>query len=149
VIRSKGSLTVEAAFIMPLVIAAVLFVMYVGFFLHDRTILAGLASETAFWGEHAWQAGEQVDESTMDSAYKAFAGNKMFLTKNVIFYGEIHNNKVEVRLTADSSCGWPFPFLTVALDDKTTVFSECPAWQPEKIIRETRRIMDIKEDLTE
>jgi len=146
----KASLTVEAAFIMPLVIAAVVFIMNMSFFLHDRVILAGLAAETVFWGEHEWQAGGAVSDSTLESAFKTFAGDKLILAENVEFSGSVNGHTAEVRLTADFFDNHSFSVFAGVLSGSRAVLpSECSVWQPERIIREARRIMKIKDGLEE
>jgi hypothetical protein len=49
----QGSFTIEASFIMPLVIFVIITLVYIGFYLHDMTYLQGLANEGALKGAKA------------------------------------------------------------------------------------------------
>ncbi len=46
----KGSLTIEAALIVPIVIFTVLFILYTAFYMHNRAVIQEAAYETAIYG---------------------------------------------------------------------------------------------------
>ena len=37
--RRRGSYTIEASFLMPLIIGVIMFILYMAYFTHDRAIL--------------------------------------------------------------------------------------------------------------
>lgn len=53
-----GSLTVEAAFLMPLILAVLVILVYLSFFLHNKTVAAAVIQDAA-----RSAAGEQLEEN--------------------------------------------------------------------------------------
>ena len=64
--RVKGSLTVEAAIIIPLAIFVVGVLMYSLFYYHDKIVLNAAASETAIYGSYVKEPREEELKEHMD-----------------------------------------------------------------------------------
>ncbi len=45
--RLKGSYTIEAALILPLIMTVIVFIIYMSFFLHDRAVMSACAYQAA------------------------------------------------------------------------------------------------------
>ena len=63
----KGSYTVEAALVFPIVLAVILFLIYSAFYMHNRAVLMEAAYETAIYGT-------TLDVSDIDTAKRKVLG---------------------------------------------------------------------------
>ena len=56
--RRRGSYTIEASFLMPLIIGVIMFILYMAYFTHDRAILQKCAYTAALRGSQV-RSGDQ------------------------------------------------------------------------------------------
>lgn len=143
----RGSLAVEAAFIVPLVIGVIIFIIYIGFFVYNRTVLAGLAGEVVFWGSHALQNGQSVDSDDLNSAFHIFGDERLMLVSSAEFSGKTGNNMscmIEGLILPDTVF-W-LPFSDHEREARIRVSAECTVRHPETVIRRTRRIIELKDE---
>lgn len=91
----KGSHTIEAAFIMPVIISAVGMIIYLALFLYDYNLMAQSAYLVAFRGSNQESDKELVKEEIQKQEHELFSG-KLFLGKSKIEEIDTSLNKTEV-----------------------------------------------------
>ena len=114
----RGSFTVEAAVVVPLLLFAIGFIMMLLFYCHDKSVLAGAAGELAMI--EAGRSERKAYESLIDDALFWFEGAKIEVTKS----GE----EILVVATAEQA--------GLRLREEARV----PISKPEKFIRNIRKI---------
>ncbi|MBH1941020.1 pilus assembly protein [Mobilitalea sibirica] len=62
----EGSLTIEAALIMPVIILVILFLIYLSFYLHDRCKLQGITNNTLFKAGQIIRHAGNIDSEEID-----------------------------------------------------------------------------------
>lgn len=129
--KVRGSFTIEASFLIPLILLVVGVVFHLLFYYHDKTVLLGMAHEVAAYG-----AGlEEADEDTLESYFASRIKGKLMLFTKVENEISLEDDKVTVR--CDASKG------------KLAVQVECAVNQtdPEDYIRSVRKIKKIGEGI--
>lgn len=127
--RYKGSLTIEAAYLIPLILLVFGMVISMLFYYHDKNVLLGTAHETAAYG-----AGlEHVDEDMLDSYLIKRTNGRLLLFTILEPEIEITDEKVKVTCTAKKR--------------KMSLKVTCSVNQtdPEDYIRSVRKIIKIGE----
>lgn len=131
----RGSLTVEASLIFPMVFTCIVFVIYMGFFLHDLSIIKSVSMEAVLYGAR----GEMLDigepEDMGIRAYEELIGNKLIQMKTVTGIGTSPGG---VQITADISSS-----LTSG-----EVASEACTISPQRVIRIIRGVMEWKNEVS-
>ena len=90
----KGSYTIEASFLMPMILTVIVIIIYLTFFLHDRTVLNSVAYTAAMRGSQL-TSGEDVYAVVEDSGKKLIK-NRLLATKNVTTDVSVQKNKISV-----------------------------------------------------
>jgi len=142
----KASLTVEAAFVTPMVIGCLILVMYMGFYLRDRAVLSSMAAETAFWASHEKRFGRSIDESEMINYYNGIRTRGTFFFRTGAFSGNIGKSRVSVSLEAERPA-FSLPLLNGIKTDyicKAEETSESVSVRPERRIRLLRNLKELK-----
>lgn len=139
----EGSLTVEAAFVMPMVLGVVVFLMYLGFFIHDRCILAACGREAACFGAYTRVCGNARSPDEVAAADDEFLGGKLFMFSGSEIRAEVSD---PVEVTARAIRGIPqIPTLRQLLDAPgISLETEAHAsgmW-PEEILRKSRALIE-------
>lgn len=76
----SGSITVEAAFVVPLVLAALVFLIYIGLYLFDGCLVMAVSGETSAIAAHELRCGYEMDVSTVqDMAKTLLKGKTVFI----------------------------------------------------------------------
>lgn len=98
----KGSVTIEMAYILPIVLLVFLLVIYTVFYYHDKNILIGAAAETAVTGtQAARQKGkEEVD---LQSFYRERVNGKLILLR--ITEIEVSKSKAKIEVSVSAGNG--------------------------------------------
>lgn len=123
--RYRGSFTVEASVIIPIVFMAVVILMYILFYYHDKNIVAGAAYETAVVG-----VGRQGgDENDLERYFQSRIRGKLILFPYVEHEIQIKKEEITIRCTARKK----HLKITVKMSAKRT--------EPEKFIRNRKKIM--------
>lgn len=129
--KLHGSFTVEATYIIPLILLVLGVTMYLLFYYHDKNVLQGTAHETAAYG-----AGLQsTDEDTLKSYFSSRIKGKLLLFENL--ESEIKVEETAVTITCSARKGKLS--LQVACSIKRT--------DPEDYIRDIRKIKKIGEEI--
>lgn len=98
----NGSVTVEMAYIFPIVIFVFIFTIYIVFYWHDKNILLGAAAETAVLAAQSdrQQSGGKPD---LQSFYQERTKGKLIWLR--LTDVEVELDKTRVRVTARAGRG--------------------------------------------
>ena len=132
----KGSLTIEASCIMPVILLTVFSCLYLCFYVHNRTFLTAAACESAVTG-----STESVKERA--ETYEA-AREKSIMLGNTGFFGaedlttgttagEAHGEEIRVTYSLRTL------FSPFAIDWALSAEGEAYVIRPAEVIRELRR----------
>ena len=101
----KGSFTIEAACVMSLVLITVMGVLYLSFFVHNRSWLPAAAYEAALAGSiEGVQKNGQIYEAASAKAQEL--GNVGFFGAENLSYQVSDGKKVKVSYQADTIAGF-------------------------------------------
>lgn len=128
---AKGSFTVEAALVIPMVLVVVGVLLHILFYYHDKTILNAATHATAAYG----CSREVPDERKMESYFEERIKNRCMLFAKVDSDMEIERDQVTVQCVAK------YHFMSVKSK------SSIEKTNPEDYIREIRKIKKIGEEL--
>lgn len=92
--KYKGSYTVEASFLLPMILTVIVLIIYMSFFLHDRAVLQSAAYTSALRGSQMI-SGEKVFSEVENSAKKLIA-NRLIGTDDVQTTIDISGDDVKV-----------------------------------------------------
>ena len=127
--RVKGSLTIEAAIIIPLAIFVVGVLMYSLFYYHDKIVLNAAASETAIYGSYVKEPREEELKEHMDSR----------IWGRLLLFAEAHHQieikKDEIQIISETKKG-PMSLKVCGMARRT---------KPEQYIRTIQKIKKIGE----
>lgn len=129
--KLQGSFTIEAAYVIPLILMIVGVMFHVLFYYHDKNILFGAAHEAAAYG-----AGiEEADEDTIENHLIARTKGKLLL---------FHKLENEITVKDDN-----VTVICNASKRKMTLQVTCSVnrTNPEKYIRSVRKIKKIGEGI--
>lgn len=127
----KGSFTIEASVMVPMICMVLLLILYVIFYYHDKNILSGATYETAVWAS----GRKNYEEEEIKSYFQKRIRGKLILFGSV--QEEIQVEKEEIRI----SC--------VARKKRMKVTAQAAAkrTEPEKFIRNVRKLEKLEESL--
>lgn len=97
----KASYTVEASFLMPLILSVITILIYGCFYLHDRAVLTGLAYEAALFGSRMEESDKDIILQQTKEMGNQIISNKVLSTTNVTTIVKITNDNVLVTYTGD------------------------------------------------
>ncbi len=129
VTRMKGSYTVEAAFVIPVILGLIFAMIYVIFYLHDKTVVYC----------NMQQAVVHVAEGK-----KEYKDNKEWqhdIQKNLWIFrvvsGAVNKDKLYIKSEAAAECSLNIPVVNYFIDSKQEIRAEDKylAIHPEFIIR--------------
>ncbi|TCT11646.1 TadE-like protein [Natranaerovirga pectinivora] len=148
--KLEGSFTIEAAFIMPIIIITIITLIYMTFYLHDMTYLQSVANNTAMKGAQSLKYID-VDMNTMNINYENINNrfiywrntnlnhrrgdlkshfnnqikNKLFQVqaKDITVYTEIESKGLNKYLKVDAIAEFrtPFNFISQILNGGKTI----------------------------
>lgn len=129
--RLRGSFTVEAAVIIPLILMVLGVALHVLFYYHDKNILMGTVHETVAYG-----AGlEATEEATLENYFNQRIKGKLMLFTQVENEIQIEDKKVSITCIARKS--------SMSLQVEGVINRT----DPENYIREVRKIIKIGEGI--
>ena len=95
-LKLRGSLTIELAYVFPLILLVFGVLLHVLFYYHDKNILLGAAHETAAYG-----AGlEEIQEGELEDYFTARLRERLLLFEQLEKKVELHAKKVTVTCYA-------------------------------------------------
>lgn len=99
-----GSYTVEAAFIVPMVLGILYAWMFHLFYLHDQVVMDGMLQELVVqWPEDDWEDDQRTQE------WRKQIQNDLWIAK--IDKIEIQQNKLRTKGTISASAAWRIPVM--------------------------------------
>ena len=99
--KLKASATIEASYIVPLILMIVASVIYLTFYLHDKNIITGAAYETAVAGGAKMRWEEENMEQDLQKFYQErIEGKLIFFRRTTV---EVTCEKEEITVTASAS----------------------------------------------
>ncbi len=90
----KGSYTVEASFLLPMILTVIVLIIYLSFFLHDRAVLQSAAYTAALRGSQMI-SGEKVFSEVEKSA-KQLIDDRLIGTDEVLTTIDVSGDDVKV-----------------------------------------------------
>lgn len=127
----RGSFTIEATYIIPLILLVLGVMFHVLFYYHDKNILVGTVHETAAYGV----GQEEIDEDTLKNYFMSRIKGKLLLFTKLENEITVEDEKVTVKCSASKS--------------KILLTVECAVnrTDPEDYIRSVRKIIKIGEGI--
>lgn len=123
IVRLKGSATVEALYIVPVIFLVFMVAVYLSFFFHDKNVLQGLVYEATLIGSSQYHSDGQIDEEEIREFIEEKSKEKLLFFP--IPQVEIAFSSDEIWVYAMSSKG------SMEID----VEKEFPLVSPEMVIR--------------
>lgn len=96
----KGSFTVEAALVFPIVLAVVLFLIYSAFYIHNREVLTEAAYETAVYGSVIDRTDSDSMKRKMLAKCSRAVRERLISAKTPTYYIEVDKNQVTVSVSS-------------------------------------------------
>lgn len=129
--KLRGSFTIEAAYLIPLILLILCVVLSVLFYYHDKNILLGTAHETAAYGVGL----KEVDEDTLEQYFVSRVRQKLLLFTTLNQEIKVEEDKVTVSCNATKS--------------KMSLKVDCSVnrTDPEDYIRSVRKMIKIGEGI--
>lgn len=125
----KGSFTIEASLIVPMILMVVVVILHILFYYHDKNILEGAAYETAVVGS----GRIEYEEEELCRYFRERVRGKLVLF--AMLQEEIEVKKEEVFVTCTAR----------RKTMKVTVRASARRTEPEKFIRKIRKIEKLGE----
>lgn len=91
---AKGNITVEAAFVMPIILCAIFTLLYLTFYLHDKSKMQAMVDESLYKAGLSIKYGADID--CEDINIERFMENSIFLV--ITGYGEEEEKAIEKYL---------------------------------------------------
>lgn len=127
--KLRGSLTIELAYLFPLILLVFGVLLHVLFYYHDKNILLGAAHETAAYG-----AGlEEVQEEALEEYFNTRLRGRLLLFEQLEKKVGLQEKKVTVTCNAKKGA--------MSLEVKCSVNRT----EPEDYIRSVRKLIKIGE----
>lgn len=131
--EQKGSYTVEASLLMGIILAVLVGIIYMGFFLHDKAFMQAAAHEAASW------ACLHTDEAEKDSSsvLNTLVEGRLLGTEGVSVSAS--GNKKTVNVTCKGSFQMPgllqnlFVKKGVVISSEVSLMAEAPSRRIQKI----------------
>ena len=127
--KLKGSLTVEGAFVIPFVLFLFAMLMYLFFYYHDKSVLAGSVQSAAIYGDSREMPTEQQIEAFLT---KEISGRLLYFS-NIEKEIELEKTHIMVRCFSEKNS------MTVEGEYKLS------RTKPEQFIRNLRKAGKLRE----
>lgn len=125
----KGSYTLEAAFVVPIILGILFSMMYFAMYEHDKMILQGNVLD--YLHQNAWEEGDLPN----DNQWKNEINKHLWMGE--IYRGTIKKQLWSLEGSGEISMEWKIPVLELFLnkDQKYEGKGEVITWQPSKLLR--------------
>ena len=91
--KFRGSVTVEAAFIVPLILLVISVLITLLFYHHDKVILQAIAHETVT----VMSGREDITEETVEEYFREKSDRRLFVFSNIELEIEIEKKRIYLR----------------------------------------------------
>lgn len=130
--KEKGSFTVEAAFVVPMLFLIVWILIHIGFFLYNREAATAIAALGALKGSQLEQEGKNTIKSAVASFVEEEIREKLIFTDEVKW--DVKVSAVSIRVTIQVSQNIPFKTLTCTAEEKMSRIHPVSAiWEMERL----------------
>nr|MBQ8253087.1 pilus assembly protein [Lachnospiraceae bacterium] len=130
--KQKGSFTVEAAFVVPLLFLVVWIVIHMGFFMYNREACTAIASLAVLKGSQMEQEGRRTIEKVITAYVKEETEQKLIFTDAVCW--DIGISSTNIKVTIQISQRIPFQTLTYEVSEKMGRIHPVSAiWEMERL----------------
>lgn len=129
--KIKGSFTIEAAVIVPIILLIFSMLINIAFFYHDKNIVIGLAHETLAIGSRR----DTWNEKGLEDHFASGIKGKLLLFSSV--QQEVQMDEEKVQITCKAKKG----ILALQTEYKMS------KTQPEEYVREVRKILKMQEGI--
>ena len=133
----KGSFTVEMAFLMPMILFLIMGCIRISFYYHDKNVIAGAAYETAVTGSTKVREKDGISESELNALFKERVGRKCILFSRIRVQSSVGKDEIKVQAAARRKK------MAISVESRAAVT------EPEKYIRDIRRIKNEKDQIME
>ena len=96
--RKKGSFTIEAAIIIPILMFVVMLVIQLSFFLYNRHAITVMASQAALYGVQMETEGKPMIEKELHSFLKEETESRLLFTESADWNVKVTMAKVRVTV---------------------------------------------------
>jgi len=169
-----GSITVEAAYVMPVVIFVVFAVIYLAFYLHDYCVLQGAVDRTVqradFYSNQVsdMEAGEIYYEAVnsrgvfypilgdafasdmegpMLRVFEQGLGGRLFLYEVVSLQAEVDQYKIELSVNANRKIHLPIFGKAFYSFEDVSITGRCSTHRPAETVRFMEVVMDTASEI--
>ena len=130
--KQKGSFTVEAAFVVPMLFLVIWIVIHIGFFLYNREAATAIAALGVLEGSRLEQEGKNTIERMVSSYVQEEIEEKLIFTDEVQW--DVKVSAVSIRVTIQVSQNIPFKTLTCIAEEKISRIHPVSAiWEMERL----------------
>ncbi len=126
----KGSLTIEMAYLIPLILFLFVDCVWASFYFHDKNILSGAAYETAVVASTRMREKEPPDEAAIKNLFRERIDGRLHLFRSTFVDVDLEKDEVTVSVTA------------INLPYRLSVEKRAAVTDPEKKIRTQRKVKD-------
>ena len=133
-VKLKGSVVVEAAYLFPIIMIVWMLILFALFYYHDKNILCGAAYEAAVVGSELRREGELPQGKINQYFNERISGKLIFFPSASV---TIEESKESIKVSARSS----------ARGMSLTVVKSAAVTEPEKVIRKFRIGKENLEDI--
>lgn len=129
--NQNGSFTIEASFVVPIILMVFMASVYIIFYFHDKNILSGAAYETAVVGSER----KSYKKEELEAYFRRRIKGKLIVFSNVKENIEVEREKITVTCSAKKR------------RMKIKVSASVKQTEPETYIRNVRKIKKIEEKI--
>ncbi len=169
---TKASITVEAAYVMPIVIYTIIVIIYLAFYLHDYCILQNAIDMTGL--KASFYANQNSDMGENEIHYEAINSrgvfyqlvgdtssvkqqvlhtlkreleNRMFLYDRISIQAEVDHKNIKVSLNAKRNIKLPIFSKIFRSMENTNISTSYPIHRPAETIRSMEVIMNTASEI--
>ncbi|MCR5746753.1 MAG: pilus assembly protein [Lachnospiraceae bacterium] len=128
----KGSYTIEAALIFPMIMTVIVFIIYMSLYLHDRAVMSSCAYQAALKASMIRTAVEDMRKEAEKAADYNLEG-LLLATENVESEVEVSGKNVKVSYKGNLRIPHSILFLNIAGTDRIVVEGNGTARQKDAI----------------
>lgn len=140
----KGSYTVEASLLMPIILGIIVILLYMSFFLHDRAVMSeGAIILANRYCNEKILSNSKIKQKLLEDSQEVI-NHKVIVTKNITTQITVKNSKI----TVSSSGTFQFPdmYIVTSIINKRkniiTVNKSMERKDPVDFIRTCRKVMN-------
>ena len=136
----QAYMTIEASFIIPLILLGIAFSIYLGFYLYNVCLLRQIAYTAALRGSLQQEGSNaQIEEYTYEQL-KELIGQRLLAVENLQSRVEVSFSKVKVRVSMSIHMPWEKWFFTQSGFWEFEGTAEAKRREPVSIIRSIRAL---------